>query len=532
MLTFFYRLLSRFKIQDDITEDMQLTFEDARTDARARGWWSYSIFAVKEIGGLLGLPTAERWWLRTAGWGLAGLAAGGIVSYLVPVRYTSESTLRLVPAMVSQDLLPHDTVDVGRLMDIDRTTVLSRSVIAIVINNLDLYPNYRKGEPMEDLVKEFRKSIHIEQSGADLIRVAFAYGDSRPGEDDRILAQKVIQDLDGRLISEAITQRSNSAAATVGFFQDEVHKVGQSWLKASATVKATSVSDPRYELLVLERDQKRKEYESAAQKAWNRRNIEGLGEQRAGYSAPVARRTNPAATTRYTAVNHLAGGAWVRIGHRALDRSFASLAPDYAGLRGSQRRGTRIVKEDTMRSFFRRQLSRVPAAQRWLLRTAGWAVAGLAAGWLVSFILPGHYTSEATLQVVPSTVSQDLLPHEVVDLQSLLDREKPVVTSRNVLTTIVNNFDLYNSERQREPMEDVVEEFRKSVRIELSGTNFIRVAFTYPDRLLANKVTSDLVQRIISGLSRRDRIWRTRALSSSKTSWISLGSPGYKRAPA
>ncbi len=151
-----------------------------------------------------------------------------------------------------------------------------------------------------------------------------------------------------------------------------------------------------------------------------------------------------------------------------------------------------------MRSFFRRQFSRVPAAQRWWLRTAGWALAGLAAGWLVSFILPGNYTSEATLQVVPATVSQDLLPHETVDLQSLLDMGKPVVTSRNVLTTIVNNFDLYKGERQREPMEDVVDEFRKSVRIELSGPRVIRVAFTYPDRLLANKVTSDLVRRIIS----------------------------------
>lgn len=50
MLSFFYRLLSRFKAQDDITQDMRRTFEEARVDARARGWWSYSIFALKEIG--------------------------------------------------------------------------------------------------------------------------------------------------------------------------------------------------------------------------------------------------------------------------------------------------------------------------------------------------------------------------------------------------------------------------------------------------------------------------------------------------
>ena len=50
------------------------------------------------------------------------------------------------------------------------------------------------------------------------------------------------------------------------FFQDQVDKVGKSWLQAIASVKATPAIDPRYELLVLERDQKRKEYESAAQK--------------------------------------------------------------------------------------------------------------------------------------------------------------------------------------------------------------------------------------------------------------------------
>ena len=151
-----------------------------------------------------------------------------------------------------------------------------------------------------------------------------------------------------------------------------------------------------------------------------------------------------------------------------------------------------------MRSFLRRQVHGVSGAQRWLLRTIGWTLAGLAAGWVISFVLPEHYTSEATLQIVPSAVSQDLLPHDAFDLQKLLDRVKPVVFSRNMLATIVNNFDLYKSERQREPMEDVVDEFKKAIRIELSGTKVIQVAFTYPEPLPANKVTQDLVSRIIS----------------------------------
>ena len=90
----------------------------------------------------------------------------------------------------------------------------------------------------------------------------------------------------------------------------------------------------------------------------------------------------------------------------------------------------------------------------WLLRIAGWSVAGLLAGWIASYFWPESYTSEATLKLVPSIVSQDLLPHDPVDVENFLETERSIVLSRNMLTTIVNNLDLYRSERKRLPMED------------------------------------------------------------------------------
>jgi uncharacterized protein involved in exopolysaccharide biosynthesis len=259
MLSFIYRLLSRFKTQDEITQDMQLTFEEAQAYARVRGWWSYSIFAVKEIGGLFGLPTKERWWLRTAGWALAGLAAGWIVSYFVPERFTSEATLRLVPGIISQDLLPQDAMDLQNLLEKQKPIVLSRNGLITIVNNFDLYKGERQREPMEDVVDGFRKSVRIELAGPKVIRVAFTYP-------DRLLARKVTADLVNWLISQNVTQSSSAASESVQFFQDEVDMLGKSWLTASATVKTTPASDPRYELLVLERDLKQKEYESTAQK--------------------------------------------------------------------------------------------------------------------------------------------------------------------------------------------------------------------------------------------------------------------------
>jgi uncharacterized protein involved in exopolysaccharide biosynthesis len=205
------------------------------------------------------LPAAQRWLLRTAGWALTGLAAGFLISFLLPASYTSEATLRLVPAMISQDLVPHDTVDFGRLLASQKTTVLSRNVITTIINNLDLYPSDRKREPMEDVIEEFLKVVRIDSSGEKLIRVAFTYPEP-------VLANKVTQDLVSRIIAQMLTQQSNMSAESVQFFKDEVDQLGNSWLKLSASVKATPASDPGYELLVLARDQKRREYESMAQK--------------------------------------------------------------------------------------------------------------------------------------------------------------------------------------------------------------------------------------------------------------------------
>ena len=83
MLSFLYRLMNRLKSQDDLTQDMQLTFEEARAEARRAGWWSYLKFAAREIGGLFHLPSAKSLWIRVLGWSLAGLAAGWIASALM-----------------------------------------------------------------------------------------------------------------------------------------------------------------------------------------------------------------------------------------------------------------------------------------------------------------------------------------------------------------------------------------------------------------------------------------------------------------
>ncbi len=123
------------------------------------------------------------------------------------------------------------------------------------------------------------------------------------------------------------------------------------------------------------------------------------------------------------------------------------------------------------------------------------------------YLWPDSYDSQAVVKIVPQQVPQNMVQSSITnDLADRINSMATTVLSRNVLTTIINNFDLYKSERKRMPMEDVIDNvMRAKVHIEPiifgAGSRAVpafNVRFTYPDRLLANKVVSDIVQRFIS----------------------------------
>jgi uncharacterized protein involved in exopolysaccharide biosynthesis len=74
-----------------------------------------------------------------------------------------------------------------------------------------------------------------------------------------------------------------------------------------------------------------------------------------------------------------------------------------------------------------------------------------------------------------------------------------------VLTTIINSFGLYQRERSRMPIEDVIEQMKKSIQIQpvassTGGTDHLpafAVTYSYENRLLAQRVVQDLVSRFI-----------------------------------
>jgi len=157
---------------------------------------------------------------------LLTLVASVVGVYLWPDSYDSVAVVKIVPQQVSQNMVQSSiTNDLADRINSMATTVLSRNVLINIINNFDLYKSERKRLPMEDVVDNVMKSnIHIipmmAGAGAKTVpafTVQFTYS-------DRILAQKVVQDVVGRFIAENQSNRSNVTTETGQFFKDEADR--------------------------------------------------------------------------------------------------------------------------------------------------------------------------------------------------------------------------------------------------------------------------------------------------------------------
>ncbi len=140
----------------------------------------------------------------------------------------------------------------------------------------------------------------------------------------------------------------------------------------------------------------------------------------------------------------------------------------------------------------------------------GPAFAGLVIAVVVAFVWPDTYVSSATIRVVPPQVPESLVPPNVVSAMSdRINSMYQTISSRSALTNIVNVYNLYPRDRQRKPMEDVVEQMRKAIKIgnvmpigeSSSGKTPLaafQISFAYENRILAQKVTADLVSRFMT----------------------------------
>ena len=161
---------------------------------------------------------------------LLTLVASVVGVYLAPDSYVSEAVVKVQPQLVPQNMVASaiNQEMTDRINSMSQT-ILSRSVLTTIINNFGLYLRERNREPLEDVIEEMRKKIKIlpvENVGGPgrqvpAFVVQFSY-------ENRILAQRVVQELVTRFIDENIRNRSNATFVTTQFLKDEVdqsHKV-------------------------------------------------------------------------------------------------------------------------------------------------------------------------------------------------------------------------------------------------------------------------------------------------------------------
>src|SRR6266567_3593387 len=135
--------------------------------------------------------------------------------------------------------------------------------------------------------------------------------------------------------------------------------------------------------------------------------------------------------------------------------------------------------------------------------------AGLVIAVVVAFLWPDTYLSYAVMRIMPSQVSDRIVPTNFnLHMQDRLATMQQDVTSRGKLIDMIKKFNLYPAEQAKRPLEDIVEDMRVSIKIDPVETNrtqqtkntgsAFRIAYQYYNRNDAQKVVQEMVNSCIT----------------------------------
>ena len=135
--------------------------------------------------------------------------------------------------------------------------------------------------------------------------------------------------------------------------------------------------------------------------------------------------------------------------------------------------------------------------------------AGLVLSVVVAFMWPDTYISQAVMRITPQQVPENLIPSVVsTQMAERLNQMQQEILSRTSLQEIIQrpSLDLYKRERQRLPLEDIVQDMRnKYIKIQMMETpsssgerrlaSAFLIQFSYSDRYKAQQVVRELVTK-------------------------------------
>jgi protein tyrosine kinase modulator len=144
----------------------------------------------------------------------------------LPNRYKSEATIQIVPPAVSSQVArPLVNESLTTRLDSLRQTVLRRSNLEGIINELDLYPQLRKAKFMEEIVAQMQRDVNMEVTkpkGRKEVPNQFTISYSSPNPRT---AQEVAQKLTSLFVDQHLRDRQDASVSTTTFVQAQLDEM-------------------------------------------------------------------------------------------------------------------------------------------------------------------------------------------------------------------------------------------------------------------------------------------------------------------
>jgi protein tyrosine kinase modulator len=138
-----------------------------------------------------------------------------------------------------------------------------------------------------------------------------------------------------------------------------------------------------------------------------------------------------------------------------------------------------------------------------ILVARGWLIAlplalGLAVAPLLARRVPELYRSETMIMVIPQRVPDQYIRSTVIPSdEDRRPRSSNQILSRSRLERTINDFNLYAGERASQIMEDIVQQMRDDISVELEGQDAFRVSYVSDNPQTAQRVTARLASLYI-----------------------------------
>jgi succinoglycan biosynthesis transport protein ExoP len=156
-------------------------------------------------------------------------------AFLWPATYKSMATILIEEQEIPSELV-HSTITsyADQRIETIKQQVMSRTTLWKVVEQYNLYPDLRRTNPAEEVVRQFTKDIAVEVISADVVdkrtqhptkaTIAFtvAYQSNSPD-----LAQKVANELTSLFLGQNLKSRERQAQEATSFLQQEAENLSK-----------------------------------------------------------------------------------------------------------------------------------------------------------------------------------------------------------------------------------------------------------------------------------------------------------------